>query len=290
MAKRGDKRKAKKKAEKERKRKEVAKQKIENLRKSNHDTKEKSIELKDTLKGLQSDIREQIKNIDSSKEICKALQKFTFTVVTKRLDIPYLTEEIKGKFNGLHERITDTIKHISDIRAKFIETAVKIQDPGVLKADMESLQKYSEVLNGAQELMGMQSSLVDFGAECARFIRDLEAVIKECDKLREDHGDMALMPIATPEERKFLGITIDLETYEFKDKENKSVVDMNETSVPETIDTEVTELPKKSENDNDTSDISEEPVEEESESPSIEPRIIHNRPVINYDNNGKRIE
>ena len=280
MGKRSDKRRAKKKAEHEKKRKVIAKQKLENLRKSNQETKEKSLDLTDTLSGIQNDIREQINNIDSSREICKALQKYTFTVVTKRLDIPYITDDIKDKFKGLHERITETIKHISDIRVKFVETAIKLQNPGKLTADVESLQKYSDVLNSAQELMNMQSSLVDFGAECAQFIRDLNKVIVECDKLREEHGDMTLIPIATPEEKKFLGISLDLETYEFKNKENDTV-SMKTEKIPETMNNVVKDIP---EEHNDTVEESDSVVEEKEENP------VNRQLVVHYDENGKRID
>ena len=280
MGKRSDKRRAKKKAEHEKKRKVIAKQKLENLRKSNQETKEKSLDLTDTLSGIQNDIREQINNIDSSREICKALQKYTFTVVTKRLDIPYITDDIKDKFKGLHERITETIKHISDIRVKFVETAIKLQNPGKLTADVESLQKYSDVLNSAQELMNMQSSLVDFGAECAQFIRDLNKVIVECDKLREEHGDKTLIPIATPEEKKFLGISLDLETYEFKNKENDTV-SMKTEKIPETMNNVVKDIP---EEHNDTVEESDSVVEEKEENP------VNRQLVVHYDENGKRID
>lgn len=292
MGKKNNSKRAKRKAEKELKRKRIVKQKMENIRKSNRDTKEKKLEISDTVKGLQSDIREQVRNIDDGRTVCRALQKFTFTVVTKRLDIPYLTDEVRDKLKGLHERATNTIENIDDIRRKFVETAIKIQDPGALSADMESLNKFSEVLEGAQELMNMQSSLVDFGAECTRIIRDLNTVIKECDDLREANGDMSIMPIATPEEREFLGIHLNLETYEFENKETGELADI--VNIPKTIDTEVTELPKEeSKEEISTDEIKNEEVKKEDvENVEIkqETSVISNRQIIHYDNNGKRIE
>lgn len=223
MAKHNDKRRAEKKAKKERKRKLAVKKKIENIKKSERETNKQATEMRDTLNGIQADIKSQVENIDGAKKIFIALESFTYNVTTKRLDLPYLTDEIKERFKGIHENILATLKHVDEIRKNFIETALKIQDPGALRADMESLKKYSEVLHGAQELMAMQSSVIDFGAECGRVVRDLNNIIKECDELRKQHGDFSIMPIATPEELKFLGLNFNYEKYEFENKDGEEI-------------------------------------------------------------------
>ncbi len=253
MSKRSDKRRAKKKAQKEHNRKIVAKQKVANLRKSAHDTEEKSSDLRDTVNGIQKDIREQVANIDEAKKVCKALEYFTHTVVSKRLDIPYMTDEVKEKFKDIHTRVNDTLKKIDEIRHQFIEVTLKIQDPGVLKTDMESLKKYSKVIEGAQELMTMQTNLVDFGATCTQIIRDITNAITECDQLRKDFGDISLMPVATPEEREFLGMKFDLETYEFKNKESDDSVEIPFVNGhdPEIVEEKEEEIVVKEESKND---------------------------------------
>lgn len=271
MAKHNDKRRAKKKAEKERKRRIAVKKKLDNIKKSEQATNNKANEMKETLDSLQADIRSQVANIDDAKKICVVLEKFTQSIVVRRLDVPYLTDEIKERFRAIHDRIVNTLKRIQDIRNKFVETAIKIQNPGALRPDIESIQKYSEVINGAQELMNMQSSLVDFGAECGQIIRDIDKLVKDSEELRKQNGDFSIMPIATPEELKFLGLNFNYETYEFENKDGGDIeVPYVETTTDENKEKE--QIVEKTDNEetieeaviiNDVENISEETEHEE---------------------------
>lgn len=115
----------------------------------------------EVLKFFSSILRSTIANYGSKSEMLFHLEADDFSIVTEKIEIQQMLENIFSLFDSLSEKIYDK----EDLLNKFfnyqLENGVELQSPlmkisvGVLKVNKESAKHYAEVLYHAKEILNI---------------------------------------------------------------------------------------------------------------------------------------
>lgn len=113
----------------------------------------------EVLKFFSSILRTAVANYGSKSEMLFHLEADDFSIVTEKIEIQQMLENIFSLFDSLSEKIYDK----EDLLNKFfnyqLENGVELQSPlmkisvGVLKVNKESAKHYAEVLYHAKEIL-----------------------------------------------------------------------------------------------------------------------------------------
>ena len=194
---------AKRKSEKERHRKKIAAAHLQSDRVPSS-MRAESKDIDTELRGIQDDVLDQLRNIESVKSIAVSMYKLTDKIVSLRLDIPYLTNSQKKLFTDYKERITTICDTIVELKENMLKAAENLRATdtagGTLTKPEEYLNKYKRVIDASTGVLELSSQFVVVHNDLAAYSEDLLSLIEECNKLRIDTNNTSIMPIASEEE------------------------------------------------------------------------------------------
>lgn len=199
MASKNDARRLKKKAERARKRKEVATAKLDINRIKSYNTKLRSME-KSHTRGLLSDILAAIGQCDAGIYHMDRLFKFTDILAARKP--PYHTDELNSSFENIGVEAVQSFNEIVEVRAQLKEFASCLENP---LASMEKMMSSMEYLLKAMPMVDK------FAKVCGEYAKQVASLITESDALRvkymEEHTeetDVTTPPLVSTEERDIL--------------------------------------------------------------------------------------
>lgn len=258
----------KKAAEKKKQREELRK-----LNKSNSMSRELYIKKENesidkSFRELLAEFINFIKHLEVCRSMGLGIYGFINTVVSSRLDLPYLTEEICDTFRGYHTRSKELVESITKQRDTMMVYAKELQqankpytnDPDdIMKnisVQMTTMQKFMTLSNEMQ-------NQIDYANECGLLAQDVKELVNKTNELYELSGDKSIMPIANESEIKMLDLHTALisNTRKIKNSDTGSSIESDDLNVKD-----------------DSNEVEENKEEEEKREPVIEDSILNNLP------------
>ena len=167
--------------------------------------------IKKELKAISIKLDQNMRMINVARVVSIKVYKILETIAHKRLDIPYLTDNIRDKFKELFKMSdfeTATVIRLQEASFKMLLHMRKMQESHKgdrLEIIAANIKNYGQLLTDTDKLLTFVSGSYQFNHTCGRILVETYKLIQNCDDIRSvtDKGE-GISPIISEEERKQL--------------------------------------------------------------------------------------